>query len=110
MRYLAFFLTLATATPVVAQSSSVYSITHVYPLGGAGGWDYIVPDPPNHRLYIGRENRVMVVDEDTGELISEVTGVLGAHGTAIVNSEGHGFATSAINEAVIMFELKRYFN
>jgi hypothetical protein len=34
-------------------------------LGGDGGWDYIVPDPVNHRLFIARQNRVMVVDEDT---------------------------------------------
>ena len=52
-------------------------------LGGDGGWDYIVPDPPNHRLFIARQNRVMVVDEDSGILLGEVTGIQGAHGTAL---------------------------
>jgi hypothetical protein len=33
-----------------------------------------VPDPPNHRLFIARQNRVMVVDEDSGKLLGEVTG------------------------------------
>ena len=37
----------------VAQASAPYRITHTYPLGGDGSWDYIVPDPPNHRLFIG---------------------------------------------------------
>ncbi len=65
MRNIALALTLATVTLLIAQSSS-YRITHTYTLGGDGGWDYIVPDPPNHRLFIARQNRVMVVDEDTG--------------------------------------------
>ena len=80
MRNLALVLLLTA--PLLAQSSS-YKVTHTYPLGGEGTWDYIVPDPPNHRLFIARQNRVMVVDEDSGKLLGEVTGIQGAHGTAI---------------------------
>ena len=94
MRTLVFVVALATVAPLLAQSASTYRITHRYTLGGDGGWDYIVPDPPNHRLFIGRQNRVMVVDEETGKLLGEVTGIQGAHGTAIASATGHGFATS----------------
>ena len=87
-------LTLASLTLIRAQSSSTYRVTHTYALGGEGSWDYIVPDPPNHRLFIARQNRVMVVDEDQGTLLGEVTGIQGAHGTAIAQATGHGFATS----------------
>jgi outer membrane protein assembly factor BamB len=73
-----------------------------------GGWDYIVPDPPNHRLFIARQNRVMVVDENTGALLGEVTGIQGAHGTAIVADTGHGFATSGNDQSVVMFDLKTF--
>ena len=66
MRQIALVFILAAGTPLLAQSSSPYRITHTYELGGDGSWDYIVPDPPNHRLFIGRQTRVMVVDEDTG--------------------------------------------
>src|SRR4029077_20181095 len=76
------------------QSSPQYQITHTYTLGGDGSWDYVVPDSPHHRLFIGRQDRVMVVDENTGSLIGNVTGIKGAHGTAIAASTGHGFATS----------------
>ena len=108
MRNLALVLTLATVTPLLGQSSSLYRITHTYTLGGDGGWDYIVPDPPNHRLFIGRQNRVMVVDEDTGTLVGEVTGIQGAHGTALANATGHGFATSGNDQSVVMFDLKTF--
>jgi DNA-binding beta-propeller fold protein YncE len=72
------------------------------------GWDYIVPDPPNHRLFIARQNRVMVVDEDSGKLLGEITGIQGAHGTAIAEATGHGFATSGNDQSVVMFDLNSF--
>jgi len=108
MRNLVLVVALASVAPLLAQSSSSYRITHTYTLGGDGSWDYIVPDPPNHRLFIGRQNRVMVVDEDTGRLIGEVMGIQGAHGTAVANVTGHGFATSGNDRMVVMFDLKTF--
>jgi DNA-binding beta-propeller fold protein YncE len=96
------------AAPLLAQSSSAYRITHTYALGGDGSWDYIVPDPPNHRLFIARQTRVMVVDEDTGALLGEVAGINGAHGTAVAAVTGHGFATSGNDQSVVMFDLKTF--
>jgi DNA-binding beta-propeller fold protein YncE len=103
-----FVLTLVAWSSLLAQSSSSYRVTHTYTLGGDGSWDYIVPDPPHHRLFIARENRVMVVDEDSGTLIGEVTGIHGAHGTAVAEATGHGFATSSTDESVVMFDLKTF--
>src|ERR1700680_3984905 len=108
MRNLVLVLTLATGAPLLAQSSSLYRITHTYTLGGDGTWAYIVPDPPNHRLFIGRQNRVMVVDENDGTLLGEVTGIQGAHGTAVADASGHGFATSGNDRSVVMFDLKTF--
>jgi DNA-binding beta-propeller fold protein YncE len=107
MRNIALVLTL-TVTPLLAQSSSPYRITHTYTLGGDGSWDYIIPDPPNHRLFIGRQTRVMVVDENNGKLLGEVTGIKGAHGIALADATGHGFATSGTDESVVIFDLKTF--
>ena len=84
MRRVALVLTLAAVTAPLAQSSSSYCITQTYTLGGDGRWDYVVPDPPNHRLFIAWQNRVIVVDEDHGTLLGEVTGIQGAIGRAHV--------------------------
>jgi len=93
----------------IAQQAGVgYHITKTYELGGDGGWDYIVPQPSQHRVYIGRTNRVMVVDTTDGKLIGEVTGIKGAHGTAIAESSGHGFATSGNDQSIVMFDLKTF--
>jgi DNA-binding beta-propeller fold protein YncE len=102
------FLTLTVAAMLLAQSKTSYHVTHTYTLGGDGGWDYVVPDPPNHRLFIARQTRVMVVDADKGNLLGEVTGINGAHGTALAGSSGHGFATAGEDKAVIMFDAKTF--
>jgi DNA-binding beta-propeller fold protein YncE len=101
-------LVLVAAAVLLAQPSSSYRITHTWPLGGEGSWDYVVPDPPSHRLFIARQNRVMVVDEDSGKLLGEVTGIQGAHGTAVAAGTGHGFATSGNDQSVVMFDLQTY--
>ena len=101
-------LTLAAVASLLAQTSSSYRITHTYILGGEGSWDYVVPDSPHHRLFIARQNRVMVVDEDSGKLLGEVTGINGAHGTAVAEATGHGFATSGNDQSVVMFDLKSF--
>jgi len=107
MRNTATILALAV-TSLLAQSPSSYRVTHTYVLGGDGSWDYVVPDPPNHRVFIARQNRVMVVDEDNGSLLGEVTGIQGAHGTAVAAGTGHGFATSGNDQSVVMFDLKTF--
>jgi len=108
MRFLALVLTLSSACLLSAQQGPNYHVTHTYLLGGEGSWDYVVPDPPHHRLFVARQTRVMVIDEDTGKLLGEVPGINGAHGTAIAESTGHGFATSGNDQSVVMFDLKTF--
>jgi DNA-binding beta-propeller fold protein YncE len=108
MRRIAFVSAVAAVAILTAQSPGTYRVTHTFSLGGDGSWDYIVPDPPNHRLFIARQNRVMAVNEDDGKLLGEVTGIQGAHGTAVAETTGHGFATSGNDQSVIMFDLKSY--
>ena len=105
MRRLAGVIALAL-TPSVAAAQ--YQITRTFTLGGDGSWDYVVPDPPHHRLFIGRQNRLMVVDENDGKLIGEVMGIHGAHGAAIVDKTGHGFATSSDDSSIVMFDLTTF--
>ena len=108
MRCCSLMFAIAVSTSLLAQAGPSYQVTHTYTLGGDGSWDYVVPDPAKHRLFIGRQNRVMVVDENNGTLLGEVTGIQGAHGTAIAASSGHGFATSGNDRSVVMFDLDSF--
>ena len=105
MRRSLIALSLFLAPSLMAQT---YETTHTYSLGGEGGWDYIVPDAPNHRLFVARQNRVMVVDMNDGHLIAEISGVNGAHGTALVSDIGRGFATSGNDSSILMFDSRTY--
>ena len=105
MRKSILLLSLFAALPLAAQK---YEITHTYAVGGEGGWDYVVPDPANHRLFIARQNWVSVIDMNNGRLIAEIPGVNGAHGTAIVSDIGRGFATSGNDSSILMFDAKSY--
>jgi DNA-binding beta-propeller fold protein YncE len=107
MRSFLSVLILTAVTPLIAQAPQ-YHISHTYELGGEGSWDYVVPDPPSHRVYIARQTRLMVVDADKGTLLGEVAGINGAHGTAIASSTGHGFATEGQGKSVAMFDLKTF--
>jgi len=89
-------------------SAQTYEITHTYNVGGEGGWDYVIPDAPNHRLFVARQNRVSVIDMNTGRLIAEIPGINGAHGTALVSDIGRGFATSGNDSSIMMFDAKSY--
>jgi hypothetical protein len=41
-------------------------------------------------------------------LLGEVIGIQGAHGTALADGTGHGFATSGNDQSVVMFDLKTF--
>ena len=92
---LALAIVIGSSVALLAQSGVSNHVTHTYALGGDGGWDYIVPSHDEHRVYIGRTNRVMVVDENDGRLLGEVTGIKGAHGTAIARSHGSQWLQSS---------------
>src|SRR5215475_2553587 len=108
MRRMAFTIALCSTLTLFAQSTGGYHVVQTYELGGDGAWDYVVPQLSQHRVFVARTNRVMVIDEDTGKLLGEVTGINGAHGTAIAEAAGHGFATSGNDQSVVMFDLKTY--
>jgi DNA-binding beta-propeller fold protein YncE len=96
-------LAIAVSLGVAAQS---YHVAHSFTLGGDGGWDYVALDTAGHRLFVARQNRVMVIDPETGKLVGEIPGLVGAHGVAFAYETGHGFATSGRDSSVLMFDLK----
>lgn len=83
-----------------------YHVAKTYTLGGDGFWDYLTFDPGSGRLFIGRNDRVMVVDANSGKLVGEVHGLMRAHGIAIDHAHDRGFATSGGNATVVVFNLR----
>ena len=96
---------IATLAAVPAPGPG-YHIIKTYTLGGEGGWDYLAYDSVGHRLFISRQNRVMVVDPATGRQLGAIPGFDRSHGIAFDYKTGHGFATSGGDSSVIMFDLR----
>ena len=97
--------TLLLGLGAASASAQSYHVAKTTVLGGDGGWDYVALDSVGHRLFIARQNRVMVVDEETGRLLGEIPGLTRAHGIALAYDAGRGFATSGPDSAVTMFDL-----
>ena len=102
---LAAFVVLALAAGVKPARAQSYHVTATWKLGGDGGWDYLALDTVRHHLFIGRQDRDMVVDEATGALLGEISGLNRAHGIAFAYAANHGFATSGADSTVTMFDL-----
>jgi DNA-binding beta-propeller fold protein YncE len=98
-------LALAMAT-VASHQSPTYHVLNRYVLGGDGGWDYLALDTAHHRLFIARQDRIMVVDPARGTLLGEIPGLHRAHGIALAYQTGRGFATSGADSTVMMFDLE----
>lgn len=93
---------------LAAQSGSVAAPYHViatHVLGGDGGWDYLALDTAFHRLFVARGDRVMVVDQESGKLLNEITGLHRTHGVAFDYPARHGFVTGSGDSSVTMFDL-----
>jgi DNA-binding beta-propeller fold protein YncE len=102
----ATLLGVAIAGIAGAQTSAAgYHVTQRLPLGGDGGWDYIAVDTARGRLFLTRSDRVMVVDQASGKLVGEITGLNRGHGVAFDYTTNHGFATSGADSTVTMFDL-----
>lgn len=101
------FLCLSVGSTIVAQvAAPAYHIVQDVRLGGDGRWDYVVVDTIGQRLFVARQNRIMVLDLASSRPLGEIPGLEGAHGVALAYPYGHGFATSGGDSSVIMFDLK----
>ena len=85
MRSSVVILMTVAMVPLFAQPPATYRITQAYALGGDGGNDYIVPDPPNHRLFIAPAESRDGRRREHGQAARRGHRHQGAHGTAIVD-------------------------
>lgn len=104
--YLLILSAVLLAGATTGLQSQSYHVTHTYTLGGDGGWDYLSLDTVGHRLFVARQDRVMVLDPVSGKLQAEIPGLNRAHGIAFDYAGGKGFATSGGDSSVVIFDLK----
>lgn len=100
---------LSAAVSHAAPQDSGYRVLKSIHLGGEGGWDYVTVDSAARRVYIPRGTHIMVIDADSGKLVSDIQGMNGLHGVAVAPEFNRGFVTGNKTEkegTIYIFDLK----
>lgn len=98
------FVYLCYASALVAQK---YAVTARIPFpGDQTYWDYLVADSPNRHLYLTRENKVAILDLDSGKEVASISNLKRVHGIALATDLGKGFLSDGGDNAVVAFDLK----
>jgi DNA-binding beta-propeller fold protein YncE len=92
----------AATTPLSAQQP--YKVLDKWKIGGDGSWDYLLADPPAHRLYITRGPQVLGLDTATGKQVGVIAGLHGTHGIALDTDGKFGYISDGGGNAVVVFD------
>jgi YVTN family beta-propeller protein len=92
------------AIPAISSAQQPYKVIDHWTIGGDGGWDYLLADPPAHRLYVTRGARVDVIDTQTGKLVGSIAGLHGTHGVALDTAGKLGYISDGGGNAVVVFD------
>src|SRR5208282_952739 len=98
------FVSALLVAPGPASAQQPYKILDKWKIGGEGGWDYLIADPPAHRLYLTRGAHVDVLDTATGKLVGSIAGLHGTHGVALDTAGKFGYISDGGGNAVVVFD------
>ena len=101
-------LAMAALFTTAAIGQFPYKLHDTWKLGGDGSWDYMTVDAPAHILYIARLNRIMLVDTQSGHLLTEIKGLSHAHGIAFDTEGKVGYISDGGAGTVLVFDRKNY--
>src|SRR3954451_22386634 len=94
---------LAAVFSAFGQNPSGYHLLDTIQVGGEGGWDILIADAKNHRLYVSHGTHVVVIDTATDKVVGDIPKTNGVHCVAF--SPKYGFTTNGRDNTVTMFEL-----
>jgi DNA-binding beta-propeller fold protein YncE len=105
------FLSILVFTQTITHAASAdtkfdYRVTQRFGIGEPGGWDYLTVDAGQHRLFISRSDRVMVVDVGTGKALGTIAETAGVHAIVLVPALGRGFTSNGRAGTLTEFDLK----
>jgi DNA-binding beta-propeller fold protein YncE len=84
-----------------------FRVTKIVHLGAPDRWDYVIYDPPSHRVYVSHGDRITVVDGRSGRIVGEVLRMPGGtHGIAISHASGLGYTDDGRAGEAVAFSLR----
>jgi DNA-binding beta-propeller fold protein YncE len=101
---LALSFTIVISLAALCQSAAHYKILKKIPVGGDGGWDYMIVDDKS-RLFISHGSEVDVIDAHTGNKLGIIPDTKGVHGIALATELNKGFISNGRDSSVTIFDL-----
>jgi len=93
---------------IAAFAAEGFKIAGKIKIGGAGGWDYVVADGANHRVYASHGNSIAIVDTADDKVVGTITDLHGVHGIAVAPEFNKGFISNGQSATVTIFDLKTF--
>ena len=84
----------SSANAQADPSPSPYKVVRSARVGGPGGWDYVLADPDNNRLYVPRGDHISVFDINSFAVAATIPGTNSVHGVAVDPAAHHAFSSS----------------
>lgn len=89
-------------------SGRPYAIKDKWVIGGSGNWDYLTLDPVARQLFIAHQDRVQVVDIDSGALAGAVRGFTEAHSIVLDPDGQFGYASDGRADKIAVFNRRTF--
>jgi DNA-binding beta-propeller fold protein YncE len=91
--------------PALSRAAANYHTLKEIPVGGAGGYDYLVADGVGRRLYVSHGTRAVVIDLAKSSILGEIADTPGIHGIAIAADLKRGFTSNGREAKASVFDL-----
>ena len=95
----------ACASARQTPSAPGYHVAKMIVVGQEGGWDYLLADPPSHRVFVSHGTRVVVLDTKRDSVVGEIAPTPGVHGIALARDLNRGFISNGRDTSVTIFDL-----
>lgn len=92
------------AGQATAQTTG-FKVLNDYKISSPGGWDYILVDGGDKRVYVSHGSQVNVLST-AGDSIGYVPKTMGVHGIALDHELNKGFTSNGRSNSVTVFDLK----
>jgi DNA-binding beta-propeller fold protein YncE len=100
-----FSIAVSVPFSVWSQQTTGFKVLNDYKIASPGGWDYILVDGVNKRVYVSHGTQVNVIST-TGDSLGYIPKTTGVHGIAVVHDLNKGFTSNGRSNSVTVFDLK----
>ena len=99
-------ISFCTGTALFAQTKTGIHLLSSHKVSGDEGWDYLLADHAQNKLYISHGTQVNISNETTGDSIGIVKNTPGVHGIALVSALNKGYTSNGKSGECTVFDLQ----